>query len=67
MSATDAKIRKTSNRSKSIRSLARNLGYTSHPGSNTLARFRRVLGPNSYSEISSGSRMSMPRKQWSKF
>lgn len=67
MNTTDAKIRKTSNRSKSIRALAKNLGYAKHPGSNTLTRFRRVLGPISYSEISSGSRMNMPRKQWSKF
>ena len=67
MNTTDAKIRKTSNRSKSVRALARNLGYSSHPGSNTLTRFRRVLGPLTYNEISSGDRMSMSRKNWTKF
>ena len=67
MNTTDAKIRKTSNRSKSLRGLAKNLGYASHPGSGTLTRFRRVLGPLAYNEMSSGSRMDLPRKEWTKF
>ena len=58
---TDNRIRTVANRSKSIQGMLYTLGYKyNYAGSNTITRFKRILGKKVYREIASHIRFGLP-------
>lgn len=65
--ATEREVKRAANKSVSMASVLRKLGYSSeYPGGNTTRRFKRILGDKVYNEINSRSRRSMPVARWTK-
>jgi len=65
--ATERQIKTIANRSYCLRQLMVGLGYnTTHPGGNTMKRFKRVIGNEAYNEIASSKRYKLPKSRWSK-
>jgi len=65
--ATERQIKSAANNNKSLNGMMSTLGYSgSHPGGNTMTRFKRVLGNDVYSELASRKRFKLARSRWTK-